>query len=271
VKAENREQRTENREQRTENREQRERISRGRRFAESRKLVADLKTVEEIKTAIEAAVPGAGVEFVSNPSAAAQHSLRIAPESAVAVATFLRDDVELAFDFLSNVSGVDWPDKEIAEKVKVTRQVVKTVDGVEKTVEETIEETHKHIEPGCLEAVYHLYSVEKKHGPLVLRMRTVNRTDRVDLPSLTPLWRSAEFQEREIFDLYGIVFTGHPDLRRLLMWDGFKDHPMRRDYVDPDDFEYEPTPHDEVRKRAQEHESREQGTEGPRDLGMAAG
>ena len=72
-----------------------------------------MKTVEEIKAAIEAAVPGAGVEVVPNPSPSAQHSLRLAPASAVAVATFLRDDAELAFDFLSNVSGVDWPDKEI--------------------------------------------------------------------------------------------------------------------------------------------------------------
>ena len=146
----------------------------------------------------------------------------------MAVATFLRDDAELALDFLSNVTGVDWPDKEIAEKVKVTHQVTKTVDGVEQTVEETVEETRKRVEPGYLEVVYHLFSMAKKHGPVVLRMRTVNRTDQVELPSLTPVWRSAEFQEREIFDLYGIVFTGHPDLRRILMWDGFKDHPMRR-------------------------------------------
>jgi NADH-quinone oxidoreductase subunit C len=97
--------------------------------------------------------------------------------------------------------------------------------------------------------------VQHKHGPVIIRMRTVNRTDQVELPSLTPVWRSAEFQEREIFDLYGIQFTGHPDLRRLLMWEGFKDHPMRRDYVDPDDFEYEPTAHDEVLARAQEHKS----------------
>jgi NADH-quinone oxidoreductase subunit C len=181
-----------------------------------------LKTVEEIKTAIEAAVPGAGVEIVSNPSVSGQHSLRLTPESAVAVAKFLRDDEELKLDFLSNVTGVDWP--------------------------------------GCLEAVYHFYSVEKKHGPVIIRMKTVNRTDQVELPSLTPLWRSAEFQEREIFDLYGIVFTGHPDLRRLLMWDGFKDHPMRRDYVEPDDFEYEPTAHDEVLKRAEAHRAATTGT-----------
>jgi len=234
-----------------------------------------LKSVEEIKAAIEAAIPGAAIEVVVNPGPAAQHSLRLAPQQALAVAIFLRDDPELAFDFLSNVTGVDWPDKEIAEKVRVTRHVTKTVDGpdgqkVDQQVEETVEETRKRIEPGCLETVYHLYSVAKKQGPLVLRMRTVNRTDQVELPSFTPIWRAAEFQEREIFDLYGIVFTGHPDLRRILMWDGFKDHPMRRDYVEPDDFEYEPTAHDEVLKRAQEHRSRDQRTE-IRDQGLGAG
>jgi NADH-quinone oxidoreductase subunit C len=214
-----------------------------------------MKTVEEIKAAIEAAVPGAGVEIVPNPSPSGQHSLRLVPGHAVAVATFLRDDAELALDFLSNVTGVDWPDKEVSEKVKVTRTVTKTVDGVEQAVEETVEETRKHVQPGCLEVVYHLFSSALKHGPVVLRMRTVNRTDQVELPSLTPIWRSAEFQEREVFDLYGVVFKGHPDLRRLLMWDGFKDHPMRRDYVEPDDFEYEPTPHDAVLARAAAHKA----------------
>ena len=223
-----------------------------------------MKSVEEIKAAIEAAVPSAGVELVPNPGPAAQHSLRIAPKRAIDIAQFLRDDPELALDCLSNVTGVDWPDKEIAEKVKVTHEVKKMVDGpdgkVEQTVQETVDETRKRVEPGCLEVVYHLYSIAKKHGPVVIRMRTKNRSDEVELPSLTSIWRSAEFQEREVFDLYGIVFTGHPDLRRILMWDGFKDHPMRKDYVEPDDFEYEPTPHDEVLKRAQEHKGREQQT-----------
>jgi NADH-quinone oxidoreductase subunit C len=225
-----------------------------------------VKTVEEIKAAILAAVPGAGVEIVPNPGPSAQHSLLLKPESAVAVATFLRDDQELALDFLSNVTGVDWLDKEIAEKVKVTQQVSRPVEGGEpgqvQTVDETVEETRKHVQPGHLEAVYHLFSMAKKHGPVVLKMRTENRTDKVELPSFTPIWRSAEFQEREIFDLFGIVFKGHPDLRRILMWDAFKDHPMRRDYVEPDDFEYEPTAHDEVLKRAQEHKDREQGNRG---------
>ncbi len=144
-----------------------------------------MKTVEEIKAAIEAAVPGAGVEIVLNPSPSAQHSLLLAPKHAVRIAQFLRDDADLALDFLSNVSGVDWPDKEITEKVKSTRTVTKTVDGVEQQVEETVEESRKRIEPGCLEVVYHLFSMAKKHGPVVLRMRTANRADQVDLPSLT--------------------------------------------------------------------------------------
>ena len=215
-----------------------------------------MKSVEEIKAAIEAAVPGAEVRVIRNASPSGQHSLLIDAERAVAIAEFLRDDEDFALDYLSNVTGVDWLDKEIAEKVKVTRQVPKEVDGVQQMVEEIGEETRKRVEPGYFEAVYHLFSISKKHGPVILRMRTANRTDQVELPSLTPVWRSAEFQEREIFDLFGIVFKGHPDLRRILMWDEFKDHPMRRDYVEPDDFEYEPTPHDEVLKRAQEHKAK---------------
>ena len=81
---------------------------------------------------------------------------------------------------------------------------------------------------------------------MIIRMRTSDRAAGARLPSLTSIWRSAELQEREIFDLYGIRFDGHPDLRRILMWDEFVDHPMRKDYVEPDDYEYEPTPHDEV-------------------------
>jgi len=221
-----------------------------------------LKTVEEIKAAIEAAVPEAGMKIIPNGSPSGQHSLLLNPVHAMEVARFLRDDAELALDFLSNLTGVDYLDKEITEKVKITRPVTKTVDGVEQTTEETVEETRKHTEPGYLEVVYHLYSMARKHGPVVLRMRTGNRSDKVELPSFTPVWRSAEFQEREVFDLFGVVFTGHPDLRRLLMWEGFKDHPMRRDYVEPDDFEHEPTAHDEVLTRAKAHQAAVAGQEG---------
>jgi NADH-quinone oxidoreductase subunit C len=206
-------------------------------------------TLEEIKARVEAAVSGAKLEIIANDSPSGQRSLLVDAGHAPGVAKFLRYDLELRLDYCSNVSGVDWPDAEISEKVKVK----KVVDGVEKEVDEV----RKTKRPGYLEAVYHLYSMEKKHGPVILRMRTENRADKNHLPALTPVWRGAEFQEREIFDLYGIVFDGHPDLRRLLMWDGYMDHPMRKDYVEPDDYEYEPTPHDDVLEKAKHHAATE--------------
>lgn len=200
-----------------------------------------MQPLDQIKTRIEAAVPGARLERVENGAPSAQHSLRVAREHLVAVAKFLRDDAELRLDYCSNVTGVDWPDRVVKVKVR------KTVDGVEKEVEES------RTESGALEVVYHLYSMSRKHGPVILRVRTPNRTDDVAVPSLTPVWRGCELQEREVLDLFGVVFEGHPDPRRLLMWEGFQDHPMRKDYVDPDDYEYEPTAHDQVAERAEGH------------------
>src|SRR5579871_476637 len=160
-------------------------------------------TLEPIKSEIEAHVSGCRLEIISNGSPSGQLSLLIDPEHALAVAKFLRDAAHLRFDYCSNVTGVDWPGKEISITVK-TKTIV---EGVEQEVEEV----QKSRSTGHLEVVYHLYSMEKKHGPVVLRMRTENRTDQVSLPSLTSIWRSVEFQEREIFDLFGIVFEGHPD------------------------------------------------------------
>ena len=203
--------------------------------------------LEAIKSEIEANVPGCRLQMVANPSPSGQHSLLLDAGHAAAVALYLRDAAGLRFDFCSNVTGIDWPGKEGSQKIKVR----KLVDGLEQEVEEVRTTTI----PGYLEVVYHLYSVEKKHGPLVLRMRTQDRHSGVHLPSLTPVWRSAELQEREVFDLFGVFFEGHPDLRRLLMWPGFVDHPMLKDYVDPDDYEYEPTAHDVVLRRVNQHRS----------------
>ncbi len=208
-----------------------------------------METLEQLKARIEAAVPGARLEIIANDSPSAQRSLLVDQPHALAVAKFLRSDVELKLDYCSNMTGVDWPAAELAEKIKVK----KVVDGVEKEVEE-VKKTQR---PAYLEAVYHLYSMEKKHGPVILRLRTEDRGAKNHLPSLTPVWRGCEFQEREAFDLFGIVFDGHPDLRRILMWDGFKDFPMRRDYVAPDDYEYEPTPHDDVLEKAKKHQTPE--------------
>ena len=159
--------------------------------------------------------PEARVELVHNPSPSGQHALVVHREDALRVAEFLKNDPALLLDYASNVSGVDYADH--------------------------------------LEATYHLFSVAQKQGPITLKMRTGDRAKDVTLPSLTPVWKSADFQEREVFDLFGIRFEGHPDLRRLLMWEEFADHPLRKDYIAPDDYEYEPTPHGRVAKKSQAH------------------
>jgi len=204
-----------------------------------------LEPIEKIKSTLEAALPGIEIAILSNEACAVQPSLLLDRDHLFQAAWYLRETPEFQFDYASNVTGVDWPESITKQKIKVK----KTVEGAEKEVEETIETKR----PGYLEVIYHLYSMALKHGPLILRARTGNRFDDARLPSLTPIWRGAEFQEREIFDLYGVIFEGHPDLRRILMWDGFKDFPMRKDYIEPDDYEYEPTPHDEVLARAKCH------------------
>ncbi|MSU21035.1 MAG: NADH-quinone oxidoreductase subunit C [Pedosphaera sp.] len=207
-----------------------------------------METLEQIKGRITAIIPGARVDLIPNECPSNQPSLLIDQEHGVRIAEFLRDDPQLRLDYLSNVTGVDWPDTIVKEKVKV----MKLVEGVETEVHGVVERKKQ----GYLEVVYHIYSIAHKHGPVIVRLRTNDRNVAVHLPSLTPIWRSAEFQEREIYDLYGVIFDGHPDLRRILMWDGFEGHPMRKDYVEPDDYEYEPTPHDEVLERARSHQAR---------------
>src|SRR6059058_2220076 len=117
-----------------------------------------------------------------NPGPAAQHSLLLGAARAREIAFFLRDDPALKLDFCSNVTGVDWPEKEIVETTKTT--VPDPAGGSPRTVEQKT----KRIQPGLLEVVYHLYSMTLKHGPVIIRMRTGNRTDHVAVPSLTPVW-----------------------------------------------------------------------------------
>ena len=117
--------------------------------------------------------------------------LLIPKEKWADIAQFFKNDPAYSLDYLSSVTGTDYKD--------------------------------------YLEVAYHLYSVEKKEGPLAVKVRTDR--DAGKIPSVTPIWRSAEFQEREAYDLVGIHFEGHPDLRRILMWEEFKFHPLRKDYV----------------------------------------
>src|SRR6266704_756575 len=119
--------------------------------------------LEQIQSRIETDVPGARLEIIPNASPSGQRSLLVDNAYALAVARFLRDDPEYRLDYCSNVTGVDWLDAEISEKVKVK----KVSDGVEQEVDE-VKKTKR---PGHLEAVYHLYSMELRHGPVIIRMR----------------------------------------------------------------------------------------------------
>lgn len=107
------------------------------------------------------------------------------------VAAYLKQAPHLALDYLSMMSGVDY---------------------------------YQHFE-----VVYHLVSLEHNHG-VVLKARCHTRDNPI-LPSVVGVWRSADHQEREIFDLLGITFTGHPNLRRIALWEGFQGHPLRKDFL----------------------------------------
>jgi NADH-quinone oxidoreductase subunit C/D len=83
--------------------------------------------------------------------------------------------------------------------------------------------------PGYFEVVYYLCGVSQPREALALKVRLADKTAPV-VPSLISVWPGADFQEREVYDLMGIRFAGHPNLRRILLWEGFEGHPLRKDY-----------------------------------------
>ncbi len=83
---------------------------------------------------------------------------------------------------------------------------------------------------GHFELVYHLTSFRKGHKATV-KARLPGRED-LSAPSVYHLWRGADFQEREIWDLMGIRFDGHPNMKRIMLWEGFQGHPLRKDYLE---------------------------------------
>jgi len=99
---------------------------------------------------------------------------------------------ERGYDYLTDISAVDWPER--------------------------------------FEVVYHLYGIKQGLGLLTLKVPVPDKADPA-VPSVTAIWRSAEFQEREEYDLMGIRFVGHPALKRIMMWEGYEGHPLRKDFV----------------------------------------
>jgi NADH-quinone oxidoreductase subunit C len=115
------------------------------------------------------------------------------PEEVVSALTFLRDDPDLTFTWLADLSATDWPDREPRFWI-----------------------------------AYHLFSMDQGHR---VRVKAGLGPDEPHVASVTPVYPTANWLEREVFDMYGVSFDGHPDLRRILMpedWDG---HPLRKDYA----------------------------------------
>ena len=79
------------------------------------------------------------------------------------------------------------------------------------------------------EVVYRLVSYRHNHAT-VLKVRVYER-DEPSVPSVTSVWKGAELQEREVYDLMGVAFDGHPNLKRVFLWEGFEGHPLRRDFL----------------------------------------
>ena len=127
---------------------------------------------------------------------------QVAPFEIESVCEYLKTEPDLAFDYLECLTGVDYPD---AKKIAV---------------------------------VYHLYSYALRHRVVIKFF--LDRDDPA-MPTLVNVWSSANWQERECFDLLGVLFESHPDLRRLLLPDDWEGHPLRKDYEEKDEYHGIPT------------------------------
>ncbi|MBL4908245.1 MAG: NADH-quinone oxidoreductase subunit C [Sneathiella sp.] len=124
------------------------------------------------------------------------YCISVGPDHIVALCQYLKEDPSLKFNFLSDLCGVDhYPEKD------------------------------------RYEVVYHLFSIPLQHR-LRLKCRPQSETygDAPSIPTVTGVWRTANWAERECYDMYGIEFSGHPNLLRIYMWEGFEGYPMRKDF-----------------------------------------
>ncbi len=149
----------------------------------------------------------------------------VAPASVVDACRFLRDDPRLDFDQLMCLSGIDWDGFDAAGKGKSVAILGYTDEGRP--------ETSDRVATGDLGVAYHLYSHALRHK-FTLRLRVPR--DAATVPTVSGVWTTASWHEREAWDLLGITFAGHPDPRRMLLQDDWVGHPLRKDYVMPDQW-----------------------------------
>jgi NADH-quinone oxidoreductase subunit C len=138
--------------------------------------------------------------------------IEVAPTGIVDVCSFLRDEPSLAFDYCNSVTAVDYFEPDEKKAAKVTWQ--------------------PH-----LEVVYHLFSMRHKHS-LVLKVMLPRWTgpglnELPEVPSVSGVWSTADWHERECYDLLGVRFSGHPNLKRILCPEDWVGHPLRKDYEMP--------------------------------------
>lgn len=166
-------------------------------------------TFQEITQALEAKFAG---KIKSKNAEAMDPFVVIDAGDLVEVCRFLRDDPKLKFEMLNCISGVDYlePDPKKAAKAGF--------------------EPH-------LEVVYHFSSISLKHRLVLKLMLPRWKGDKPgelpEVPSVTGLWLGADWHEREVYDLCGVHFTGHPDLRRILLSEDWVGYPLRKDYEFP--------------------------------------
>ena len=138
-----------------------------------------------------------GERVISADNEAKDPWILVDPAAIAEVCEFVRDDPELRCEALSNLSGVDYKAQ------------------------------------GWIEIVYHLYSYANRHY-VILKVRTPR--DAAEVPTLEGVWKAANWLEREVYDLLGVIFTGHSDLRRLLMPEDWIGYPLRKDFVEPEEY-----------------------------------
>jgi NADH-quinone oxidoreductase subunit C len=157
-----------------------------------------------------------------------QESLVLLREGLLDVARFLRDDPAMRFDILMDLTCVDYLKfgRSLQNAPTLATPSPLPYYMKPKPVAETWQRPVSN-DQYRFEMVYHLFSSGHSHR-LRVKVPVPAIEPRVD--TLTGLWASANWFEREVWDMFGVTFTGHPDLRRLLMYDGFKGHPLRKDY-----------------------------------------
>ena len=167
-----------------------------------------------------------GEQMTRIPSICGELGYEIDKDDLVDIATTLRNDGDFGFEMLVDVCGVDYLSYGSAEWTTNSATGTGFSRGVER--EPVILDEADEFDPKRFAVVYHLLSVQHNFR---LRLRTFTGTNNPPIvKSVVDIWNGANWFEREVFDLFGILFDGHPDLRRILTDYGFIGHPFRKDF-----------------------------------------